>query len=174
MQALRYDKETDVEVHMAKLFVNKELELAYPDSFHVMSEEERSKLTFIAEGTGECLSDPENHAVITIGWKTVNGLASFILSQKDMAKNMEAQIRKPMQSFGIRTESAGSKNIGWKKGNGFRYHYEAQGIGMYGESYVVKSGKTFYYLHFYTREETKEQSLPGWEALLASALWKKD
>ena len=52
---------------------------------------------------------------------------------------------------------------------GFRYGYEAQGIGMIGESCVVKRGKTLFYLHFYTREALKSGGLQTWEAILASA-----
>ena len=159
---------------MEKLFLNEELELKCPDGLRIMTEEERSKLTFLEEGPGECLSDPEKHMVVTIGWKTAGGLTAALLGQKDVAKSMEAKIRKPMKAYGYKPEGFGDRNIGWKKGSGYRYTYEAQGTGMYGEAYVVKSGKTFYYFNLYTRTETKDRSLSAWEEFLGSALWKKD
>ena len=159
---------------MENLFLNEELELQCPDGLAAMTEEERSRLVLIEDGPGECLSDPEKHMIVSIGWKTVGGLTAAVLSQKDAAKNMESKIRKPMKAFGYKAEGSGDKNIGSKCGSGCRYSYEVQGTGMYAESYVVKSGKTFYYFNFYTRTETKDRSLPAWEELLGSALWKKD
>ena len=44
---------------------NNKLTLSFPDTFHVMSGEDREALTFLAEGPGDCLSDPDRHMIIS-------------------------------------------------------------------------------------------------------------
>lgn len=52
---------------------------------------------------------------------------------------------------------------------GLGYEYTAQGIHMYGESYVIKHEKYFFYFHFYTRIEFKEENRLIWDEMLDSA-----
>ena len=40
---------------------------------------------------------------------------------------------------------------------------------MTGESFVFKSGRTFYYFHLYARTALLEKALPVWEEMLSSA-----
>ncbi len=46
---------------------------------------------------GVCLSDPEGHITVTVGWKRAGGLAALVLSFKDGAKNLEAKLKKSMK-----------------------------------------------------------------------------
>ena len=49
--------------------LNQELNLNVPEGFHVLSEAERMRLNFIADGEGCCLQDAERHIMISVGWK---------------------------------------------------------------------------------------------------------
>ncbi len=156
---------------MENILLNNELNLSYPEGFHVLDDEERNRLTFFEDGPGVCLSDPERHIMMSVGWKQAGGFAAMVLNSKDVAKNMEAKIRKPMKQFGYRLEGFVSREVGGKQANGFRYEYEAQGIGMFAESLAVKMNKTIYYIHFYARTALKAESLPIMEDILGSILW---
>ena len=151
--------------------LNNALILSYPDGFHVMDEREREKLIIMGNGPWQGLSDPERHIIITVGWKALGGLSAMLVSAKDAVKSMEAKIEKPMRAFGYRPCGNLSKDVDGERAEGFCYEYEAQGVGMYAESYVLKRDKVFYYLHFYARTELKAGSLDIWNDILTSARW---
>ena len=66
---------------METVVLNNEMQLSYPDGFHVMSEEELSKMTFYGEAPGWCISDPERHIDLSVSWKKTNGLFAKILNK---------------------------------------------------------------------------------------------
>ena len=74
---------------MGELSLNNEYRLAYPESFHVMDESERAQLRFLTEGDGDCISDPENHILISTGWKQAGKAVLFLLSPDDLARQMQ-------------------------------------------------------------------------------------
>ena len=142
--------------------INHELRVFYPEGFRMMEQGERAKFNQPYEGPGECLSDPERHILISIGYQQPPKLALMLLNSKDLVKNMEPKIRKPMQPYGYKLLDFCNQAVGGEKAYGFAYEYEAQGIGMYAESYALKKGKTVYYFHFYTRKAFREESAPVW------------
>lgn len=154
-------------IMMNDIVVDK-LTLSYPDGFHIMDAGEKERLNFLGGDTGECLSDPDRHIIISIGYKSAGGLG-FLVSAKDAAKKTEAAIRKAMLSFSYHLNGFDKRSIGGEDAEGFRYEYEAQGISMYAESVVVKHEHTLYYLHFYARKELLEESLAVWGDILSSA-----
>lgn len=156
---------------MDQLTLNHALILTCPDGFHEMDGEERSKLNFLEEGEGVCLSDPERHIIVTVGWKRTGGIVSFLLNDKDLAKNMEARLRKPMRPYGYKLEGFAAQQVGGREAQGVRYRYQVGDVGMYGESLVLKSGRTLYYFHFYAREALKAESVPIWRELLDQLRW---
>ena len=152
---------------MAELILNNELLLKYPEGFHVMSEEERSKMNMLEEGKWAGLFDPDKHILVTVGWKQT-GIASMILSGLDLANNMEKHIRRAMMSFGYRLEGFKECQIADTKVHGFGYEYVSHEIPMYAESYAMKKGKVIYYFHFYARTAMKSESIAIWRDMLSS------
>ena len=154
-----------------RLITGETLSLGYPDGFHIMTGEELSKMNVYGGGTGEGLSDPDRHILITVGYKHAGALTGLLANAKDAAGSMEGRLKKLMQPYGYKKGGFCTKTVGNESAEGFSYEYEAQGIGMYGESYVIKRGKTFWYLHFYARTELKAESLKVWYDILSSAEW---
>ena len=154
-----------------QLTLNGAMRLDYPDGFRLMDQEERSRQNFLKDGPGECLPDPQRHMLVSVGWKSAGFFISKLAGTKESAENMEARIRKGMQGFGYRAVGFLSREAGIEPAEGFGYEYEAQGVDMYAESYVVKHGKTFYYLHFYTRKELKGENLEIWKTMFSSIKW---
>ncbi len=165
---------------------NNELELEFPKGFRVMDAQERKGLNLLADGPGEILTDPDRHIIVSVGWKTLGGLTAKLVSAKDAAENAESAVRKPMQAFGYALAAFDSRALGGEKAEGFRYSYTVKAaaaagetgsagqpagedVGMLGETYTMKRGKTLYYLHFYGRQALKEDSLAVWNGILASA-----
>ena len=147
---------------MNSVIFGDKLTLLYPDGFHIMGSTEKGNMQFFGDSEGECLSDPERHMLISVGKKSIGSISALLLSANDEAKKTEKIIRKPMSSYGYQLDGFTSRKIGAEKAEGFCYNYESQGIGMYGESYVVKYDRTFYYLNLYARRELKSENLDVW------------
>lgn len=153
---------------MEDILLNNSLKLPCPDGFHVMDEEEKSQLNIMRDGPGVCLSDPERHMMVSIGWQQVGGLTSMLLKSGDIVKNSEKAVSKSMQSYGYQREGFLQRSIAGNQAEGFAYTYEAQGVPMYGQSCAMKVGKVFYYFHCYARQALREESLKVWEEILDS------
>ena len=157
---------------MQEITVNEQVIMTFPDGFHVMTEEERSKMNVAGEGSWIGVADPDRHMIVSAGWRQAGGLAGILLNGHDIAKEAEKRIRKPMQPFGYRLEGFAERTIAGMNAYGFRYAYTAQDIGMNSETYAVKNGKAVMYFHVYFREELREESLSVWNDILNSARMK--
>ena len=142
--------------------------LSYSDGFHILDEEEYSRLEFLGEGDRICLSDPDRHMLVSIGWKQAGSVVSHLIGTKDLAKDMERKVRRPMKQYGYHMSGFLKKRFGGKEAMGFFYEYTIQGTDMTGESYVIKTGKEIYSFHVYMRTELKSGSIPVWKELLES------
>lgn len=151
-----------------KIVLNNSIRFSCPEGFHVMSEEERAELNMIIQGPGVCLNNPDKHVTVSFAWKEINRFSALVLNASDIMKKMETQIRRPMQQFGYHMDGYVSRNVGKRKAEGFRYGYDVQGTGMYGEAYVIKEDTTLYYLYVYIRQEYIEEGFAAWEELLAA------
>lgn len=151
--------------------VNQELRFSCPEGFHVMDAKERSKLNFYGDGEFECLTDPERHIIISIGWRQLRGLAERLAGVENAVKTMEKRLRKPMQQFGYRMLNTKDTLLDGETAKGYCYEYEVQEIAMVGESFVCRRNRTMYYLHVYYRKAMQEASAPVWEEIMASMRW---
>lgn len=156
---------------MEHVTLHDELKLPCPDGFHVMDEAERARFHFSVKDSGACLSDPERHMLVSAAWTQFSGLTTLLLSDRDLAKRTERDIRKSMQGFGYQLGAFLHRNVGGRIAEGFCYTYTAQRTAMYGESCVLKSGKALFNFHLYARDALKAESLPVWETLLSDAQW---
>lgn len=152
-----------------KVLLNNTISLPCPEGFHVMSEEERAKQNMLLQGPGFCLNNPDIHVTVSAAWRQIGRFPSLVLTASDIMKKMETQIRKPMQQFGYQMDGYLTRNLGRHKAEGFRYRYDVQGKGMYGEAFVIKEKDMLYYLYVYIRQEFLEAGLAAWENLLAEA-----
>ena len=84
---------------------NNSLHLSFPDGFHVMDYDERKNLKMIEEGPGECLTNPEKHIIISIGWKELSFLPSLLVSARDASDNAQKAIQSAMQPYGLMNAS---------------------------------------------------------------------
>ena len=155
---------------MANIKIN-ELQLTYTEDFHEMNESEKAGLNFYKEGPGVCLSNPEKHIIITIGYKK-SAFASVMINVKEAAEKAEEKISVPMKAYGYELEGFTDYELAGEKACGYRYNYTSQDIGMTGETVVVKHRKAFYYLNFYARTELLDESLKIWQDILSSIGWQ--
>ncbi len=138
--------------------------------FRVMSDEEIEKLN-ASEKPQLCLKDDEKHIIVTLGCKEVNGFASMILNEKDLAKQTEKELRKPFEAFGYRFDSFVSQNVAGQKAEGYLYDYDVQDTEMSGKTLCLKRDRIFYYIYAYFRRAGKEESLKAFDGLLETAVW---
>ncbi len=156
---------------MGVVQLNSELNLKYPESFAVMTDEELKKHKFYEDAPGFCISDEGGHMVVSFSWRQANPFVVMVVGTKDVARNMEAKVRKPMSRFGYRLEEFMMREVGGKQADGYRYSYEVQGTGMMGESLSVKSGSNFYYIHSYFRAALREESLKVLDEMFGAVTW---
>jgi len=159
---------------MGNIELNNDLKLSYPDGFHVMTEEELKKYKYFEGAPGFCIEDPERHIIISVSWRQANPFVAMIAGTADVARNMEARIRKPMKKFGYKPEGFIRRDVGGRAADGFRYTYQVQEIVMKGESLSVKNGSNFYYIHSYFRDALREESLAVLDGIFGSAGWKEE
>lgn len=156
---------------MNRIKVNTNLGFNVPDGFRLMDENDTRRRAILVDGEGVVLEDPERHAVISVGWKAVGGLALKILSLKNTASKAERSIRRAMKRYDYSFEGTTAPLIGGQQSEGFRYTYTAQGIRMAGETDAVQFKNSLYYFHLYTREALREENRIVWEEILSSAEW---
>ena len=159
---------------MMELILNDELQLQYPDGFHILSDEERSKLNILEDGEWVGLSEPDLHILVTLACKKINGFASMMLNEQDLVRKMEKQVSKFMRPFAFRKREDKRCLIGGRKACGFGYEYTSQGIDMYAESYLIKKKNTIYYFHFYSRKTLEKDCLPVWMDMLERMTWNQN
>ena len=152
---------------------HEEIVLPIPEGSRVLDEAETAALKKTADGEGVCLRDDERHILISVGRKPVGMLTAALVDLPGLAKRLEQGIAAPMAAYGYRYDSAQAVTIDGQKAQGLSYRYTAEGTPMYAESYVLKNKKVIWYLHFYVREETREESLAVWRSFLSKITWKK-
>ena len=150
--------------------LNQEWKLTVPDGFREMDEAEREGVTYLGGAPQWTITDPERHIVVSAAWKK-SGLAALMLSSKEVAKRMEAGVRGPMAAYGYALAGFLSEDAGGVPAEGYRYTYTTEDVGMTGESFSLKKGKTFYYLHAYYRTELAEESASVIREMLSSSEW---
>ena len=153
-----------------KTVLNKEWRVTVPGGFREMDDVERGKLNTLEATPQWGAQDPDRHMVISVAWKK-RGFASLLVNSQEVAKKMEAAVRGPMQAYGYHLEGFLTEDAGGMKADGFRYTYTVQDIGMTRESYSIKKGKTFYYLHIYYRTELANENASVIRELIGSSEW---
>ena len=91
--------------------LNNELNLKYPESFEVMTQEELKKHKFYEDAPGFCISDEGGHMVVSFSWRQANPFVVMVVGTKDVARSMEAKVRKPMRKFGYRLEEFMTREV---------------------------------------------------------------
>ena len=153
---------------MGTLTLNNTFEIEYPDDFHVLTGEERSRMNFAKEGEGECLEAKDRHIIISIAWQKLGGFTDLMRNSRDFAKNVRGSIRKLMRSQGYTDGQKLSRKIAGLRADGFTYTYSVKDKGMYGETYTFKNDKYVYYLYYYSRQELADDNAAVWQQMIDS------
>ena len=153
------------------IFDDNGLKLTFPEGFSRMDEEETKKLNFTAGGEPMVFEDKNRHIIISLGINKINAISAFILSNKDISKITEKQMRKANDTYGYTFGGFKECFIGGRKAEGFAYSYRVGETEMTAEVYTLKANKSIYYFYFYTRTESKAENLKLFSELLSSAQW---
>ncbi len=151
---------------MNSVSLNEKMVLNYPDPLHLLSEEELAEVRFLNDRKGMCFSDPEHHLMISVADQKLDGFSGLILKASDICRNCEPIIAKAMRPYDYELDDFCTEEILGQNADGFSYFYQAEGVRMYGEFYVLKVKKTVYYFYLYMRDKGKEDSVEVWEKFL--------
>ncbi|MBQ6263945.1 MAG: hypothetical protein IJK60_00660 [Clostridia bacterium] len=152
---------------MKTVTINNELKITYPDGFVEKTEKEKSGMNFYGSIPDLCINDPEKHITVSIAYKKYGALAAALSNRKGVVKSMSKKTAALMKEFNFRPNGFITQKAGAFTADGYGYSYDAQGINMLGRSFVVKSGRTFYYIHCYYRKELEEESLKIIDGILS-------
>ena len=143
--------------------------LEIPEGFSEPDEEQKKTMRFPWGEADVILQDPVRHMIISLGSKKAGGLVSFLAGNvKEVVKTTESKTAKAMNPFGYSFEGDLERTVAETDAYGYRYSYTARDTAMSGETYMMKTGSTFRYLHVYYRTVLKEESIPVWNAFLDS------
>ncbi|MBQ6559451.1 MAG: hypothetical protein IJL85_01340 [Erysipelotrichaceae bacterium] len=157
---------------MKEIIVN-DLILYYDDPFRVLGEEETNQMKFYNDSQGICIRNDEEHMMVTVGTKQINGITNFLLFSKDLLNKTQEDIAHAMKPYGYALSEYLTEDADGQEIRGFAYEYETEGIPMYGQAYVAKKDKVVYYLYLYVRRENKENGLKLWKKIIDELKWKK-
>ena len=130
-----------------------QLDLEFPEGFSLLNEEEIALLNINETGDENfVLRDENRHMIASLAYRRVNALFLAVLTLKEIVEKNEKETADLMRFFAYHRE--GFLENG--EAMGFAYSYEVQGRRMYGTSFNRKGKKGIYHLHFYMREEEKE------------------
>ena len=152
---------------MEPVMLNNEIRISGLDLFRVMTEEEMIHVRHDKKGI--CIIAPDLHIILSLAWKKEGGLFSRLLGGNDPVANIEACYRKSFKPYGYVLDGYLERTIAGENARGLRYTYTAQGIGMSGETYVLKKNGTIYYLHSYYRTSFREECVRTWNDILDTA-----
>jgi hypothetical protein len=142
-----------------------QLDLEFPEGFSLLSEEEIALLNINETGDENfVLRDENRHTIASLAYRRVNALFLAVLTLKEIVEKNEKETADLMRSFAYHREAFLERG----EAMGFAYSYEVQGRRMYGMSFNRKGKKGIYHLHFYMREEEKEERSRLVEEILSS------
>ena len=152
---------------MNTVIINDELKITYPDGFIERNEQEKSGMNFYGRIPDLCINDPERHITVSVAFKQYGAVAAALANRKGVARSMCKKTAELMKEFNFRKIGFITQKVGAFTADGFGYSYEAQNVKMLGRSFVVKSRRTFYYIHCYYRAELEDESLSVIDGILA-------
>lgn len=153
---------------MQQTTVNEELEICYPDSFAIMSEDELREAYGMDYADMWGIRDAENHALFTIIWKESFDLAPKLISTKSLIKRVESKLKKAFRKQGYACSGYFKRELAGQEAEGFGYSYQVQGITQTCEAIVVRRGKSCYTLYYYTRPECAQANRAAYDEMLSS------
>ena len=108
------------------------------------------------------------HAVVTVIWKDLGGLAAKLSDEKSFAKHIEKTFSKWYRANDYRFDGFFETTVAGKDAYGFRHTHVPEGIHQYNEITVFRNDKRRYTLYYYTRVEAAQDNRPMYEAMVAS------
>lgn len=151
---------------MNNVKVNNEIDLAYPDSFRPMSEEELIRYFSTAENRWG-VYDTDKHIILSVSWTKAGFLQTFTDAESVLI-GIEARMRRSLLNYQKVTDY--EMKIGKKKANGVRFEYRVNDARLVqvGDVIVFKYKKHFYVIHYITRKATAGQDRGMFKEVLDS------
>ena len=149
--------------------IHHELEIAYPDGFHLMSAEELQQAYKSDYPNMWGIRDEDRHIIIAIFWKESNELLTKLVNAKSQAKRVEKLMAKGLKGRKYHFCGNFATTVAGCEAHGFRYGYLGAGdVPQDAETILFTHGKTSYTLYYYTRPETAAANLAIRDAIVSS------
>lgn len=155
---------------MNNVILNNELTLQYPDGFHVLDEDEMSRIFPVNTPNRWAIMDLDRHLIICVQWQKSSAILARFSSTKDHAKRVVAKARAAYREKECEIGDPYQTSVCGQEAWGVSFSYEVDGVKQLGKVILFKrlSKKTHttYTVYYYTREESAEEN----EVILHDAL----
>ncbi len=153
---------------MEQEIVNGAFAMPVPDGFHVMSEEELTKLFMKPDPDRWGIWDQERHIMLTLEWKKYSPLALKMTNVKNIAARNEQLMRKALKKYSYQPEGAFSGRIAGLEAEGYRYLYQVQGIEQTAECLLFAERSLVYRMTCVGRVENRAANRAFFESIVDS------
>ncbi|MBQ6655050.1 MAG: hypothetical protein IJM79_05945 [Erysipelotrichaceae bacterium] len=157
---------------MEKILLNDALQLTVPDGFRRLNGEEIGKFNFANEAPGCVLENEECHLIVSLAWRKVNALLSRLISVRELAARMADYIANADKDYGHQPGEHFTGTVAGEKAAGFDYSYTVDDTAMDARVIITRHRGHFYYMYFYFRSASRQESLKLAEGIVSSMNWQ--
>ncbi len=146
--------------------INNEIDLAYPDGFRPMSEEEMTRYFGSPENRWG-VYDPDKHIILSVSWTKAGFLQTFTDAESVLI-GIESRLCRNLLNY--QKVTSYKQKLGKQKAEAIRFEYRVNDarIVQVGDVVVVKYKKKFYVIHYIIRKATATRDLPVFKEVLDS------
>ena len=146
--------------------INNEISIGIPDGFHVMSEEELTKVYVTKDPKRWGIWDNDRHVIISVLWQDLNAFTAMLADIDAAAVRNEQLTKKGYEGHDYAMEGFHDADISGSHARGYSFTYRIQDISQRVDTLLFKAGRRIYSINCIGRNENREQDHELFEEIL--------
>ena len=146
--------------------INNEISIGIPDGFHVMSEEELTKVYVTKDPKRWGIWDNDRHVIISVLWQDLNAFTAMLADIDAAAVRNEQLTKKGYEGHDYAMEGFHDADISGSHARGYSFTYRIQDISQRVDTLLFKAGRRIYSIYCIGRNENREQDHELFEEIL--------
>ena len=153
--------------------INQEISIGVPDGFHIMSQEELTKVYVTNDPNRWGIWDHDRHVIISILWQDLNAFTAMLADIDAAAVKNEQLTKKGYEGHDYVMEGFHDADISGSHARGYSFTYRIQDIIQHVDTLLFKANKRIYSINFIGRNENREQDHELFEEVLKTVSFLK-
>ncbi|MBQ6487711.1 MAG: hypothetical protein IJI75_00650 [Solobacterium sp.] len=137
--------------------INNEISIGIPDGFHVMSEEELTKVYVTKDPKRWGIWDNDRHVIISVLWQDLNAFTAMLADIDAAAVRNEQLTKKGYEGHDYAMKGFHDADISGSHARGYSFTYRIQDISQRVDTLLFKAGRRIYSINCIGRNENREQ-----------------